>query len=152
ERALRVYTDPERTERDFSAFHPDDGRGWRELIARFRRTAPHFLPLFSIECPSAAMMRQIGTLLKSSAPDTLWLSRLCLQSSGALAADFMRSPEARGVIASWGYHLDFGPDTSGGALFAFVSAASAHVNGMPIAEGGAGRVTSALRTLIERNG
>ena len=62
----------------------------------------------------------------------------------------MQSPEARGLLESWGYHLDFGPDVPGGAVFAFLAALSAHVHGMPITEGGAGRITSALRTMIER--
>ena len=58
----------------------------------------------------------------------------------------------KGVLEAWGYHLDFGPYVSGGRIFAFVAAMSAHLNGMPVVEGGAGRISEALRALIERAG
>jgi phytoene dehydrogenase-like protein len=55
QRALRVYTDRERTQAEFGAIHAGDAAGWRRLTDLYTRTAPHFLPIFSTELPSAAM-------------------------------------------------------------------------------------------------
>ena len=151
-RALRVYTDPERTSAEFAAFGADEAAGWQRLRAFYRRTAPMFLSLYSVEMPSAAMWRQLGRIATAGLGDALRLARLMRQSSRDFAADFFQSYEARGLLASWGYHLDFGPDVPGGAVFAFVAAVSNHIHGMPIVKGGAGRINDALRALIERGG
>jgi phytoene dehydrogenase-like protein len=151
-RALRVYTDHERTQAEFGAIRAGDAEGWRRLTDFYKRTTPHFLPLFFTELPSVAMWGQISRIVAAGLGDAMRLAKLAGQTSRGFAADFMQSPEARGLLESWGYHLDFGPDVPGGAVFAFVAALSAHVHGMPIAEGGAGRITAALRTMIEQAG
>ena len=62
-------------------------------------------------------------------------------------------PSARhGPRAAWGMHLDFGPGTSGGALYPFVQCMSAQAKGLQIAEGGAGAVTNALVGLFKEKG
>lgn len=147
-RALRVYTETDRTAGEFGAILARDADGWRNLTAFYKRTAPLFLPLFAMECPSGAMGAQLGRILAAAPADAARLARLTLQSSRSFASGFVASPEARGLLASWGYHLDFEPDATGGAVFAFVAALSSHVNGMPIVEGGVGRITDALRSLV----
>lgn len=151
-RAVRVYTDAERTLRDIAAIQSSDVEGWKKLVAFYRRVAPKFLPLFHIELPSPAMWRQIAHIFAGGPGDAIRLAHLTRQTSLGFASSFFQSPEMRGLIESWGYHLDFGPDVPGGAAFAFVAAMSAHINGMPIAEGGAGRISGALRTMLEAAG
>jgi len=150
--ALRVYTDQEKTRREFETKSRGDGEGWHRLSNFFRRTAPHFLPLFSTEMPSASMLGHLSRAVASGPRDAFALANLARQSSRMLAETYLRSPEARGLLESWGYHLDFGPNVPGGAVFAFVTALSAHFHGLPIARGGAGRVTAALRAMIEEAG
>jgi phytoene dehydrogenase-like protein len=65
---------------------------------------------------------------------------------------FFRTDEAKGVLLPWAFHLDFGPDVRGGAAFAFLAAASAHLNGLAVAQGGAGAIATTLRRLIEDRG
>jgi phytoene dehydrogenase-like protein len=84
--------------------------------------------------------------------DALRLAALTRQTSHDFAANYVRSAEARGMLASWGYHLDFAPDVPGGAVFAFVAAQSGYNGGMPIVEGGAGKIIGALRAMIEKAG
>jgi len=151
-RAVRVYTDLDRTLQDIRAVEPAGEAGWNELVAFYRRAAPKFLPLFYRECPSPAMWGELCRLGIGSPADALRLGNLVRQTSGAFAGKYFRSPELRGVLTAWGYHLDFGPDVPGGATFAFVAAMSAHLNGMPIVEGGAGRISETLRLLLERAG
>jgi phytoene dehydrogenase-like protein len=144
--------DHERTQREFDEASRGDGAGWQRLSNFYRRTAPYFLPLFSTEMFSASMFGYLGRAVLRDPRDSLGLANLVRQSSRNFAANYLRSPEGRGVLESWGYHLDFGPDVSGGAVFAFVTALSAHFHGLPIAKGGAGRVTAALGAMIEEAG
>jgi phytoene dehydrogenase-like protein len=151
-RAVRVYTDADRTLQDIASVQSSDVAGWKKLASFYRRVAPKFLPLFHTEMPSRAMWAQIARLAASGPGDAIRLANLIRQSSRNFASDFFQSGEMRGVIQSWGYHLDFGPNVPGGATFAFVAAMSAHINGMPIVEGGAGRISEALRTMLEAAG
>jgi phytoene dehydrogenase-like protein len=150
--ALRVYTDSERTEAEFAAISKSDVAGWRQLTDFYRRVAPNFLPLFYTEVPSAAMWQRMASMLSGGAADAIRLARLLFQSSRGFAGQFVQSAEARGLLEAWGYHLDFGPDVRGGAVFAFIAALSSHINGMPLVEGGAGRITAALRSMLEKGG
>ena len=150
-RALRIYTDPERTLAEFAAIGASEAKGWQKLKRLYQRTAQNFLALYSFEMPSAAMWFQIGRMVAAGIGDALRMARL----SGNRAATSPRafsSRMRRGVFSSWGAHLDFGPDVAGGAVFAFVSSVSNPLQGMPIVKGGAGRITEALRILIERAG
>ena len=151
-RALRVYTNLEHTQNEFGAICARDAEGWRRLTAFYTRTAPNFLPLFSTELPSAKMWEQLCRIATSGLRDAASLAKLLRQTSSQFAADYVESPEARGLLQSWGYHLDFGPNVPGGAMFAFVAALSGQMHGMPIVEGGAGLITAALRTMLEQAG
>ncbi len=152
QRAVRVYTDAERTQAEFAAVAKGEAAGWRQLTGFYRRVAPGFLPLFNAEMPSVALARSAATLLAHHPGDALRLAHLLRQSSRQLAGRFFRSIEARGVLEAWGYHLDFDPDVRGGAVFAFIAALSSHAYGMPLVQGGAGRITAALRAMLERAG
>ena len=151
-RAVRIYTDGERTLRDIEAIQYSDVEGWKELTAFYHRVAPKLLPLFHTELPSRAMWRQTARIASGGWRDAIRLANLARQTSLGFASGFFQSAEMRGVIKSWGYHLDFGPNVRGGATFAFVAAMSAHINGMPIVEGGAGRISEAIRTMVETAG
>jgi phytoene dehydrogenase-like protein len=151
-RAVRIYTDGDRTLRDIEAIRPADATGWKELVAFYRRVAPNFFPLFFTELPSRAMWGQIASIVSAGWRDALRLLNLLRQTSHDFASHYFESAELQGMIESWGYHLDFGPNVLGGATFAFVAAMSAHCNGMPTVQGGAGRISEALRQMIEGAG
>jgi len=151
-RAVRVYTDIERTLQDVGAIQAAEREGWRKLVEFYRRVATKFLPLFYVECPSREMWQRISRIALGSPGDAFRLANSLRQTSAGFASSFFRTPEMKGVLEAWGYHLDFGPYVAGGGIFAFVAAMSAHLNGMPIVEGGAGRIGEALRALIERAG
>ncbi len=151
-RAVRVYTDAEATLGEIGSIDAADAEGWKRLTAFYRRIAPRFLPLFFVEFPSREMWRRCAGMLAGGPQDAMRLAQLVCGTSGGLASRFFRSPELRGLIASWAYHLDFGPRTPGGATFGFVAAMSTHLNGMPIVAGGSGRISEALRAMIETAG
>jgi phytoene dehydrogenase-like protein len=49
-----------------------------------------------------------------------------------------RSEEMRGLIAAWGMHLDFAPDTPGGSLIPFLETNVDARSGIALARGGSG--------------
>ncbi len=151
-RALRVYADRERTEREIAAHSSEDLAGWRAIVGLFARTAPHVLPLFFTALPSGAALRQAARILSAGPGDALALWRILRATPRAFADRLFRTPESKGLLVPWAYHMDYGPDVAGGAVFAFVAGLSGHMRGLYVAEGGAGRIVQAMRTVLEISG
>jgi phytoene dehydrogenase-like protein len=153
ETAVKVFTDIEQTLEGISSVSANDARGWVKLVEFYKRISPFVHPFFYSEMPSSSAFGRALALLVGNPPsDVFRFAKLLGQSSSAFAKQFFVTPEMASVFQAWAYHLDFPPEKSGGALFAFISAMSAHVNGMRVAKGGAGKVSEGLRVLIERAG
>ena len=152
-KVARVYCDPQRTEAEMARLSPRDLTGWRHSAAFYSQMAPVFLPLHTMPLPSAAMIRQLGRVAMKGPSASLAMTRLAVGSVRRFVDCHFHSTEAKGLFSPWAFHLDFGPDIRGGAMFAYVSAMSAYTRGIMIAEGGAGKLSTAVRSLIEqRNG
>jgi phytoene dehydrogenase-like protein len=150
--ALRVYTDTERTEAQFAALAASEVAGWRRLTEFYRRIAPNLLPLFYAELAPAAVWPHLTKMLRGGAADITRVARLLLQSSRDFSGEFFQSAAARSLLQAWAYHFDFGPDVRGGAIFGFIAALSSHLNGMPLVQGGAGRIAAALEAMLQAGG
>ena len=131
---------------------PGDLTGWRGAAAYYSQMAPAFLPLHTMPLPSGAMLRQLARISMRGPTATLATARLAVDSLRQFVDRRFYSNEAKGLFSPWAFHLDFGPDIRGGAMFAFVSAMSAYFRGIVIAEGGAGKLFAAVRSLIEQAG
>jgi phytoene dehydrogenase-like protein len=142
-KALRVYKDRDRTEREIAALSSADAAAWRGLVGLFVRTAPRFLPLFFTPMPSAAAAALGARLLTRAPRDALRLARILRATPLELVARF-RSAAVRDLLVPWAFHMDSGPDTAGGATFAFVAGMSGHLRGLSVAAGGAGEISRAL--------
>jgi phytoene dehydrogenase-like protein len=152
-KAIKVVTDVDRTVAGFSSVSADDAREWMNLVELYKRISPFVQPFFYTEMPSLLAFRRAVEMLIGSHPiDALRFMKLLGQSTLGFSEQFFKSSEIASVFQAWGYHLDFPPDKPGGALFAFISAMSAQVYGMQVAEGGAGKVSDGLRIVIERAG
>ncbi len=147
--AARMYMDPERQEKEMAGHSAADLAGWRRTLALFKKTAPHFLPLHFSALPSREAARHVGRLVGSAPVEALALARILRQSTREFTDQRFHTPAAKGLFTPWGFHSDFGPDVAGGATFAFVAALTAHLRGLGLVQGGAGRVSQALRRLIE---
>ncbi|WP_337958492.1 NAD(P)/FAD-dependent oxidoreductase [Novosphingobium humi] len=84
-------------------------------------------------------------------PWILEMIRLMLSSPRHDLDSRFASPQLRTMLAAWAMHLDFAPDSAGGAVFPYLEAMSCQNFGMKIGQGGADTVikaiTSALTTL-----
>jgi phytoene dehydrogenase-like protein len=151
--AVRVFTDPGRTAESIATLSSRDAQGWLDLVEFYKRISPSVHPFFYTEMPSTAALARASEMVLGNHPADVWrFAALLRQSSTSFAKRYFQTPDVISVFQAWGYHLDFPPQKAGGALFAFISAMSAHVHGMRMAQGGAGRVSEGLRTLIERAG
>lgn len=145
--AVRVFLDAERTEKEIASKAPGDLLNWRKSVNMFRHSAPHLLPLFFMPLPSGAAIGQLARLVGSSPADVLRLWHIARQSVRDFVDQRFQSPEISGLFVPWAYHMDFGPDVPGGAMFAYIAAMSGHLRGLSVAAGGAGRISDALHDI-----
>jgi phytoene dehydrogenase-like protein len=151
-KSVRISTDVEQTDAEFAKCSSADLEGWRNVVSIYRRLAPHVLPLTNMALPSREAARQAGRIILGLRSGVLDLRDVIFGSPRRFVDRFFRTDDAKGAFLPWAFHLDFGPDVPGGAGFAFITAASAHLNGLIVAQGGAGAIASALRKLIGAHG
>jgi phytoene dehydrogenase-like protein len=152
-RALRVYSDAERTRALLADHDAADAAGWDELGTLYERYAPLLFELYGLRLPSLGTARWTARAARELRPSGVAeLGGLLASSTRALGDRFFASPEAKALVASWGMHLDFGPDIAFGALFPFLELFTDMANGMSVVEGGASRLPEALAALLREHG
>src|SRR5579863_5603900 len=152
-RALRVLADREGTFAGLRAHDAADADGWEALDASYERLAPALFAIYGSRLDARTLARRAVALAPSLRGGRLGeLGRLALSSTRELGEAHLHSREARALLACWGMHLDFAPDTSGGALFPFLEAFTDMRTGISIVRGGASRLVDALVTLLRDAG
>jgi phytoene dehydrogenase-like protein len=152
---LGVSTDPVEVLRCFEAAgcSSGDAENWTALASRFSDVAPHLFPLLGVDMPSISAVRALLRGRKALGRDWPFeVARLALQSSRELTEEHFESPRIHALMASWGMHLDFPPDISGGALFSFIETFASATNGMVLGRGGASNMVDSLVGVLEANG
>lgn len=151
--SLRVYADQERTLDLLARHHLEDAAGWSRLYGHYQSFSQALLPLYNKPLPSTAALGALAKAVPSAGMQTLIeLGQIVASSTRELADAYFVSPEAKALIATWGMHLDFGPDVSGGAMFPLLESFSNMEKGMAIPRGGAGRLVLALAGLLREQG
>ena len=151
--SLHVYRDPEKTLEGLRRHSHMDADGWTSLYRQFKKFQKNLLPLYAMPLPSAqAAMTLLKALNTVGASDLAMLAQIVLSSTRELGDVYFVSREAKALVATWGMHLDFGPNVSGGAMFPFLESFGDMEAGMAIAEGGASHMVDALAGLVEENG
>ena len=152
-RSLRVYQDADRTRALLERHDAADAAGWDLLLELHDRFAPVLFELYGTRIPSREALRQLAHARRSLGAEGLdELAQLVASSTRALGDDFFATPEAKALVASWGVHLDFGPDVAMGALFPFLELFTDMRNGMSVVEGGASRLPEALAGIVREAG
>ncbi|CAB4797220.1 unannotated protein [freshwater metagenome] len=150
---IGVVMDRNQTELNIAAVAPQDVQAWKLLTAKLGVLAPHLFPLLGAELPSVAAVKiliRAWRVLGTS--QLLDLVRMLLQSSRAFTDEHFQSPEMKALAATWGMHLDYGPDISGGALFSFLESIGGQEFGMVLGKGGAKVLVDALCAVINTQG
>lgn len=150
---LRVYQDEQRTREELRAHDPRDAEGWAELHDRFQRFQRTLLPLYSTTLPSIEAGRRVsGAARELGVQGLLEDGQLLLNSTRELGETYFASREARALLATWGLHLDLGPDVSGGAMFPFIETFSDFEEGISVTTGGASNIVGALAGILRDYG
>lgn len=152
-RALTMHRSLPATLGELERFHAGDRAGWQVLYSRFRRGGALWTDLLydGIGSPRTAWR---GTHLAYRLGRTAGLetARDLLGSPGALAARNFSGSEARAWLAPWGLNAGFGPESSGGGLYTFLTAMLAQDQGLPVPVGGSGALATALIGLLREHG
>ncbi|CAM3421215.1 NAD(P)/FAD-dependent oxidoreductase [Brevibacillus invocatus] len=151
---IGVYTDAQKTIAQFQRHSNHDADSWKALLKFFDETAPHFLPLLQMPLPSWPAARQLYRMWRALGyAKTVELGSMILKSPRQFAEYWFENEKVQSLFIPWAFHLDFGPDVSGGAQFPFVEPPLDHRNGMAIAKGGISNlIQSMVKTLEKRGG
>jgi len=150
---LGVSTDIDATVAQIERVSLHDAQAWRAMLDDFARTAPHLFAVLGSRMPSWALIpifwrawRQLG---KQGMHDLL---RLVLSSPRDFLDAHFESDKLKAMMAAWGLHLDFAPDTAGGAMFPYLESMSSQAFGMVIGQGGADTLIRAMTSLLQAKG
>ncbi len=151
--ALRTYRDLDRTVAELARHHPGDAEGWRRLRAHFEALVKSLVGVMAAPAAATAAANVGARALAGVGPVELReLVRILVSSTRELGDEFFATREAKALLATWGLHIDFGPDVAGGALVPLLETFGGVDNGMAIAEGGAQHMPDALAALVREHG
>ncbi len=150
---LPVYTDPGRTRSSIHRYSKSDAEAWSRLVNYFQDVSPHLFPLLRMPIPSLEAVTHLGSTLRELGwNDTNELASLLLKSSREFVEQWFDHEKVQALFIPWAFHLDYGPDVSGGALFPFLEAISDHLRGMAFAKGGVQNLVRALVGVFDEEG
>lgn len=146
--AIKAYRDFDKTLESFT--DPGDKAGFRELHKEFGHFAESMMPLYGTPMPTARTATvALNSLRKVGMKKFLELATIILSSTRELGDRYFTTDKAKALIASWGMHMDFGPEVSGGGMFPFMEVFSDVDAGISITRGGAQHLIDGLVSLIE---
>lgn len=150
---LAVHTDPERTRSSFAEFSREDAESWSELVDYFTEVSPHLFPLLAMPVPSLKAGKHLWkTFRELGIDETFKLASLLLKSPREFAEHWFDHEKVKALFIPWAFHLDYGPDVSGGAMFPFIESVADHLEGMALAKGGAQELIDSMVALFEKEG
>ena len=151
-KSLRVYQDVDRTMELLREHNERDAEGFGRLFEQFQAFSQAFLPVYGAPLPSFEAVWDLLKAVRTQGVSELTdLLQIVMSSTRELGAYF-GTDEMRALFATWGMHMDFGPDVSGGGMFPFLETFTDMVEGMSITEGGASKMPEALAALIRESG
>jgi len=143
----------EATATRIAALNAADAERWRAMVTAFGQDAPHIFALLGSPMPSWPALRAIFAAWR--ARGTAWLAetaRLLVASPREWLDENFDHPKLKTMMAVWGMHLDFSPDSAGGALFPYLESMANQSFGMALGQGGADSIISAMVRAIEAAG
>lgn len=152
-KSLGVVMNREETLANVAKVAPNDVESWKVLTSKLGEYAPHIFPLLGADLPSKAAAKSLWKSWRTLGTEGLFnLIRFLLQSSRSFTSEYFKHPETAALAATWGMHLDYGPDISGGALFAFLESIGGQEFGMVLGKGGATTIVDSLLGVLNQYG
>jgi phytoene dehydrogenase-like protein len=148
-RALAIGATSEETAAWFDKIDPADADAWRELDATYGDLMALFLHSQMVRWPFADLA---GLAAKVGIAGGIEFARVVLSSIETLARRFS-SDEARAFMVGPAMHADLPPEAPGTGIYALILTLLGQRNGMPVAAGGTGSITTAMAAaLVEAGG
>jgi len=152
-KALRLFRDLDRTLEGLRAHDDRDAEGFLRLRGQYRRFGASLQPLLQTELPSGRAAAQLASAAaRVGLPKLMEVGRTLVSSAREVGDEHFGTAEMKAMFASWGLHLDFGPDVPLGAMFPFIETFSSVENGMAVAVGGAANMPRAFAGIAREHG
>ncbi|MFJ4467168.1 phytoene desaturase family protein [Streptomyces sp. NPDC089424] len=148
-RSMVVSTDPSELAAELDRL--GEREAWTGLLADLAPTFDSIMPLFGMDLTSTEAATALRELDDGRATNALPFKELVTGSAWDLITDRFHTEETHSAFLPWSLHAGVGPHDASGALWSAVFVAMLPA-GMPAAEGGSGRLTTALTSLVERHG
>ena len=150
---LGIGADAARNLNRIAQENPQDAETWEAMNAEFPERAESLFALLGSSANKYAITSLIWKLWRRNGTNGLLdLGQFLTKSPRAWLEESFRSPRVQALLAAWGMHLDFAPDTAGGALFPYLEGQVNQAFGMVLGKGGASVLTRALTAMIEARG
>lgn len=127
-----------------------DGDAWRRLYGRWERIGGPLLDC--LMSPFPPVRGGLGLLAAHRPSELADLARFLTLSVRRLGDETFAGESGRRLLAGCALHTDLFPESSIGAMVGWILAALGQQVGWPVPEGGAGRLTDALVTRLEKAG
>lgn len=136
-----------------SKFSKNDADTWKKLTESFPEESSHIFRLLGNSLSFKNILSLFFKLYrKKGLKGTLDFIRFLMASPRNWLDENFESEEVRATMAAWGMHLDFAPDTAGGALFPYLESMANQSFGMVLGQGGADTIIKAMVKYINSNG
>ena len=150
---LGVSTDLNTTLARIRAVSEKDAEAWQAMLEDFQRKAPHLFSVLGSPMPSAALAKNVWRSWRELGKDGIVeLLQLLLATPRDFLDRHFESDSLKTMMAAWGLHVDFTPDTAGGALFPYLESMANQAFGMVIGKGGADTIIRAMVELLQELG
>lgn len=130
-----------------------DAAAWQALTRRFRAEATYLGGLLNSPMPSLEVARVMWRAWRSlGLTGLLALLRVFVASPRDFLDGYFKDPKIKAMMAVWALHLDFTPDTAGGAVFPYLESMGSSEFGMALGKGGADTIVKAMVSLLREQG
>ncbi len=131
----------------------NDADTWRDLTDDFGKQADAIFAILGSPMGVGGLGKLFWSLVRKLKSAGLSdLGRFLMTSPRSWLDETFENEKVKAMLAAWGMHLDFAPDTAGGALFPYLEGMANQAFGMALGKGGAQSLTDSLVALIERKG
>lgn len=150
---LGVSADLDTTVQRIRAVSEKDAHAWQAMLADFQIKAPHLFVVLGAPMPSWKLARSAWRSWRELGKEGVAeLLQLLLATPRDFLDRHFESESLKAMMAAWGLHVDFAPDTAGGALFPYLESMANQAFGMVIGQGGADTIITAMTGLLQELG
>jgi len=129
---------------------PGDGAAFTEMLEQIGPSVPDVFALFDHDLTSPPAKEILGRLLREGLGYSS-LAASVLETARDAVARFS-SPAMRSMLGSWPTHFSKAPDEAGGGMWTKLFVLASMQNGLPVPEGGSGKLAEALTATVQAAG